>query len=85
MSISCTRCGGTGFLNLEFLPDSVDHSNVDEVLAYLSENPESDVSVCDCCGDGYAHYGVPGEHYGADDPIGDRGPYAANGGLCCCH
>ena len=45
-----------------------------------------DVQVCDCCGNGDdAWHGVPGEHYGPDDPPGDRGPYAYNGGLCKCH
>lgn len=44
-----------------------------------------DVKVCDCCGDGSEWYGVPGEHYGADDPIGENGPYRYNGGLCECH
>lgn len=44
-----------------------------------------DVAVCDCCGDGDGWYGEPGHHYGVDDPPGPSGPYASNGGLCCCH
>ena len=44
-----------------------------------------DVEECDCCGDGEGWYGEPGQHYGPDDPRGDKGPYAANGGLCQCH
>lgn len=41
-----------------------------------------DIEICDCCGDGEGWYGVPGEHYGPDDPRGPRGPY---GGLAKCH
>lgn len=44
-----------------------------------------DVAVCDCCGDGEGWYGTPGEHYTSEDPPGDYGPYANNGGLCKCH
>ena len=44
-----------------------------------------DVEVCDCCGDGERWHGEPGHHYSPDDPQGDKGPYAANGGLCGCH
>lgn len=91
MSISCTRCGGTGFLNVDQLPTSVDSDDSDSVLVWLEQNPrgdsepDHDVSVCDCCGDGEKHYGVPGEHYNSDDPKGDDGPYSGNGGLCECH
>lgn len=84
---TCTRCDGTGFLNLDQLgPLDVDDVNDrDAVLLWISENDQHDVQVCDCCGDGYGWYGEPGQHYGPDDPKGDHGPYASNGGLCRCH
>jgi len=106
MSLSCTRCGGSGFLNADQLPEHLDHADTDEILTWLSEyhrerndscctchiNPpcgycvsENDVEICDCCGDGEDWYGMPGEHYGPDDPQGPDGPYSSNGGLCKCH
>lgn len=87
----CTRCDGTGFLNLAILPAdrleefcrNGDHTALKE---WLDDQPwTGDVSVCDCCGNGEGWYGTPGEHYGPDDPQGKRGPYAYNGGFCECH
>ena len=46
---------------------------------------QHDIVICDCCGDGDAWHGQPGEHYGPDDQPGSQGPYADNGGLCQCH
>ena len=82
----CTHCSGTGFLNLEQVPaeDGVDLCDVDAVQKWIDEHDDHDVSVCDCCGDGADWHGVPGEHYGVDDPPGPSGPYAYNGGLCEC-
>jgi alpha-glucuronidase len=51
----------------------------------VQEHPESDVQVCDCCGNGEEWYGEPGHHYGENDPPGHGGPYADNGGYCKCH
>lgn len=84
MAINCTRCQGSGFLNLEQcpLPDGTDCG---EVLAWIVANTDHDVRVCDCCGDGEGWYGEPGSHYTSQDPIGRNGPYAYNGGLCECH
>lgn len=90
MALTCTRCEGTGFLNTHLLQDAdaillseLDHFEFLEFLS-LSEDYE-DVTVCDCCGNGEDEwYGIPGEHYN-DDPQGDNGPYAYNGGLCECH
>lgn len=87
----CTRCQATGFLNFEQVPDTLqgwceevdDYAHV--ILAWVNGVENHDVSVCDCCGDGEEWYGTPGEHYTADDPQGDDGPYARNGGLCQCH
>lgn len=59
----CTRCEGTGFLNIHQLPDSIDEFNTDAVLTWIEENDNHDVQVCDCCGDGEEWYGTPGEHY----------------------
>lgn len=77
---TCTRCDSSGFLNLDF-----DFETHDEVLKWIKENDNHDVTVCDCCGDGDEWYGVHGEHYGPEDPPGPNGPYAYNGGLCECN
>lgn len=34
----------------------------EQVLAWMDSH-ESDVTVCDCCGDGEGWYGTPGEHH----------------------
>lgn len=85
--ITCTRCESTGFLNLEQTPDGLfDSEGVEGIEKWIGRQKEPhDVQVCDCCGDGVDWYGTPGEHYGPDDPVGVHGPYASNGGLCCCH
>lgn len=92
MATTCTHCGGTGFLNIDQLNDdeikeaenSPDFG--DYVLSWMKSNKGHDVAVCDCCGNGEdSWYGVPGEHYNQEDPIGNNGPYAYNGGLCECH
>ena len=88
MSLTCTRCDSTGFLNVHQLPDGFHDDSDDpigETLKWIEANEGHDVQVCDCCGDGEGWYAVPGEHYNADDPPGRGGPYAGNGGLCRCH
>lgn len=86
MSIGCTRCQGTGFLNVFQVPDEIDTGDTEAVLKWMAAEPIHDVQVCDCCGDGEDEWhGVPGEHYNAEDPAGRHGPYASNGGLCECH
>jgi len=87
MATTCTRCEGSGFLNIEHLPDAVAELDTDKILAWLASHSDEypDVTVCDCCGDGEGWYGIPGEHYNSDDPPGLKGPYAYNGGLCKCH
>jgi hypothetical protein len=85
MSQGCTRCEGCGFLNAHQLPDEVDVADRGAVLRWIRDNQAHDVVVCDCCGDGEHWYGVPGEHYNDDDPPGNGGPYAYNGGLCECN
>lgn len=84
--MNCTRCQGTGFLNIDQLPDELADRGIDEVLAWIKtpDGDASDVSICDCCGDTTGWYGEPGSHYGGD-PAGPDGPYAYNGGLCECH
>lgn len=82
--MNCTRCRGAGFLNVESVPEDIMAEGPDAVLAWMTDK-ESDVTVCDCCGDGEAWYGEPGQHYGPNDPIGPNGPYGYNGGLCKCH
>ena len=91
MPLSCTRCENTGFLNLhqidpDFYGEDVPNlTDQDQILKWISTHDNHDVQVCDCCGDGENWYGVPGEHYNEEDPIGHDGPYAYNGGLCECH
>lgn len=91
MALTCTRCGGTGFLNLHQIDPDIygmdvpDCSDGDAILKWIATHGGHDVTVCDCCGDGETWHGVPGEHYNADDPAGPNGPYAGNGGLCHCH
>ena len=84
----CTRCDGTGFLNLEQVPQSVDEAalNSDDwyeaILSWANTDNNHDVSVCDCCGNGEEWYGEPGQHSELD--CGMDGPYAYNGGLPEC-
>ncbi len=87
MPTTCTRCDASGFLNIHQLPDSVDGYDIDAVMNWVADQDidSHDVQVCDCCGDGKYWHGTPGEHYGNDDPVGNGGPYAYNGGLCECH
>ena len=86
MPLTCTRCEGSGFLNLWQIPGGdIDVDNHDWVLKWIASNKDHDVAVCDCCGDGEEWYGTPGEHYGPDDPPGRQGPYDSNGGFCHCH
>ena len=80
---NCTRCEGTGFLNLD--TESFKEMDDDKILQWIHKNPDTDIQVCDCCGDGEGWYGEPGEHYNTQDPPGYNGPYAYNGGLCECH
>jgi len=85
--LTCTRCGGYGFLNLHQIPEGTlsELHNEMQIFKWMKDNSGHDVQVCDCCGDGTDWYGTPGEHYGEHDPPGQYGPYAYNGGLCECH
>ena len=93
MSIICNHCQGQGFVNIHLLPDKIiqmfedDPEGHEHLLEYLNCSPVKypDVAPCTCCGDGNSWYGIPGEHYNDEDPRGDDGPYAYNGGLCECH
>ena len=81
----CNRCEGTGFLNIEQAPLEMVERGWEAVYGWMPTATGHDVKVCDCCGDGEFWYGEPGEHYSRDDPPGEYGPYASNGGLCSCH
>ena len=89
MAITCTRCEGTGFLNLCQIPDAERAAMNDliaEVAKWIKAHTEPhDVTICDCCSDGENWYGTPGEHYNLSDRPGRDGPYEYNGGLCECH
>jgi hypothetical protein len=61
----CTRCDGTGFLNL----DQVDYDTLflfaktgDRSIILDWIDKHSDVQICDCCGNGTDWYGQPGHH-----------------------
>jgi len=87
--MTCTRCEGSGFLNLAQVPDEIlkqydESGTFDIILSWIKQNTDHDVQVCDCCGDGGNWYGMPGEHYSGGDNRGSNGPYAYNGGLPEC-
>ena len=56
--MNCTRCDGTGFLNIEQMGEmgiEWAESHIDfcaAVMEWIRFNPGTDVSICDCCGDG---------------------------------
>jgi len=94
MKITCTRCENSGFLNIHQLIESYEweiaaeddcYESPEPILNWMKQHPESDLQVCDCCGNGEVWYGVRGEHYNEEDPHGPDGPYAYNGGLCECN
>jgi hypothetical protein len=68
----CTRCDGTGFLNLQQVDEATlltfdatgDHTII---LRWIAENT-TDCSVCDCCGDGEEWYDELGRHNVNDNP-----------------
>ncbi len=85
MSLVCTRCSNSGFLNIEEPKGKEGELDCNELLEWAKDNAP-DMQICDCCGNGEdSWYGTPGEHYNSDDPPGYTGPYAYNGGLCECH
>jgi hypothetical protein len=87
MNITCTRCQGSGFLNLHQVPDDIlvlfDKTGNHQVILDWMKANDSDVSVCDCCGDAEGWYGTPGVH--SSDDYGYHGPYEKNGGLPRCY
>jgi hypothetical protein len=90
MSTTCTRCEGTGFLNLHQIADELAQFTCAEltfqfVQKFIEDHPDHDVTICDCCGDEGGWYGEPGQHYNDADPSGLGGPYEYNGGLCECN
>lgn len=85
MSLTCTRCQSSGFLNIEHVPEDVIDKDADVILEWINAHDGHDAAVCDCYGNGEDWYGEPGTHYGPDDPPGHDGPYSYNGGLCECH
>lgn len=55
MPLTCTRCDGTGFLNIDQVDDYhlklFDASgNEGIILDWIKENTNHGVQVCDCCG-----------------------------------
>lgn len=47
--MTCTRCNGTGFLNIEQLTNAPVMQSF-EILEWVKLNRGHDVTVCDCCG-----------------------------------
>ncbi len=51
MPITCTKCDGTGFINLHQIPEDelskLDDDLVGMVPSWIGHNPDTDVSVCD--------------------------------------
>lgn len=80
--MKCNRCKGTGFLNAHLIP-CFDVLSFETILSWLEDQVNSDVKICDCCGNGQTWYGTPGQHYSEDDPSGPTGPY--DGGVAECH
>ena len=66
MSMTCTRCNGTGFLNIEQVDD--------ETLDHFDSSGDPHVSPFDCCGNGepWGWYFLPGLH-DWDDPNDPKG------------
>lgn len=65
---------------------SILDSGFQVVLAWMRIHPDTDVQICDCCGNGKDDwYGIPGEHFQGGDHCGHNGPYAYNGGLPECY
>ena len=82
--MTCTRCNSSGFLNIHQLPQEEFVFTIESVQEWMLAHPDSDVQVCDCCGNGKVWYGEPGEHFRGGDHSGHNGPYAYNGGLPEC-
>ena len=82
--ISCTRCEGTGFLNLHQVPKDEAYilDSTEAIGEWMQKNQDNDVQVCDCCGDSEYHYGEAGHHYCGEEL---KGAYDYNGGFCECH
>ena len=83
--MTCTRCQNSGVLNLDQVPDEIVVVGNEAILSWINANPATDAQVCDCCGDGEAYHGKPGEHFEGGDHSGNYGPYAYNGGLPECY
>jgi len=63
----CTRCDGTGFLNLHQIDDETlnrydETGDPQVILDWINTNCAHDVGLCDCCSDGETWYHLPGEH-----------------------
>ena len=84
--MNCTRCEGTGFINLHQIPEKtleIIGEDNDKIVEWINNNNKEDydVSVCDCCGDTENWYGEAGSHYcGEDEDF-----YRYNGGRPECY
>jgi hypothetical protein len=74
MSLNCTRCEGTGFINLHQVEDETlkkfdESGDVQVILDWIAAHGEHDVSVCDCCGNCETWGYEPGRHSGYESVI----------------
>jgi len=60
--MNCTRCDGTGFLNIHQVPEDIARLGPESILLWVNGTEDHDVKVCDCCGNGEDWYGEPGTH-----------------------
>jgi len=58
MGIHCTRCDGTGFLNINQIPSDIFDNGYDAIMEWIEEQDSDshDVQECDCC-DGSGEHG----------------------------
>ena len=70
MATTCTHCDGTGFLNINQVPATVEAMGIGAIDQWMTSHADHDVQVCDCCGNGGVWHGIPGEHYNEEDPRG---------------
>ena len=77
--MECTRCDGTGFLNLHQVDDETldcfeAKGDVQVIFDWINRNSCHDVGVCDCCGTGDTWHDEPGRHnpHNPNDPMGCR-------------
>lgn len=86
VGMQCQRCGGSGFLHFDQIPDHYRNLPLGALLSWSrSSRNLTEVRICDCCSDGHLWYGIPGRHYSDYDPPGVDGCYSGSYGFSKCH